>query len=152
MSSSINLLLLPTGQVLAVDGTLDVEIYTPGAGDDDDEAVHQEWQPVITSAPKILRPGKSYLLEGIRLNGMSQASAFGDEDQDATNYPLVRLINVATAHVFYARTHDHSSMAVASDRISSTHFDVPASIETGLSRLEVVANGIASQPQIVYVK
>ena len=152
VSSSINLLLLPTGQVLAVDGTLDVEIYTPDAGDDDGEAVHQEWRPVITSAPKTLRPGKSYLLEGIRLNGMSQASAFGDEDQDATNYPLVRLINVATAHVFYARTHDHSSMAVASDRISSTHFDLPASVETGLSRFEAVANGIASQPQIVYVK
>jgi hypothetical protein len=43
-------------------------------------------------------------------------------------------------------------MAVASDRESSTHFDVPANIETGLSRLEVVANGIASRPAIVYVK
>jgi hypothetical protein len=83
---------------------------------------------------------------------MSQGSAYGDEDQDATNYPLVRLINLATHHVFYSRTHDHSSMAVASDRVSSTHFDVPANLERGLSRLEVVANGIASRPVIVYVK
>jgi hypothetical protein len=43
-------------------------------------------------------------------------------------------------------------MAVASDRVSSTHFDVPAGVERGLSRLEVVANGIASRPEIVYVK
>jgi len=83
---------------------------------------------------------------------MSQGSAYGDEVQDATNYPLVRLINLATKHVFYSRTHDHSSMAVASDKVSSTHFDVPVNLERGLSRLEVVANGIASQPVVVYVK
>ena len=153
LSQSINLLLLPTGQVLAVDGTLDVEIYTPDSGEDDDELERQHaWAPVITWAPREVSPGGSYRLEGIRLNGMSQASAFGDEDQDATNYPLVRLTNVATRHVFYARTHDHSSMAVASDRMSSTHFDVPAGIEHGLSRLEVVANGIASHPHLVHVK
>jgi hypothetical protein len=111
-----------------------------------------EWEPVITLAPQLLRPGESYRLEGIRLNGMSQGSVYGDEDQDATNYPLVRLINLATHHMFYTRTHDHSSMAVASDRVSSTYFDVPAKLERGLSRLEVVANGIASRPVLVYVK
>lgn len=94
----------------------------------------------------------SYRLEGIRLNGMSQASAFGDELQDATNYPLVRLINLATKHVFYSRTHDHSSMAVASNRLASTHFDLPVHLESGLSLLEVVANGIASRPELVYVE
>jgi hypothetical protein len=152
-SGSISLLLLPTGQVLSVDGTLDVEIYTPDSVHGDDEMEHNpEWEPVITSAPQLLRPGESYRLEGIRLNGMSQGSVYGDEDQDATNYPLVRLINLATHHVFYTRTHDHSSMAVASDRVSSTHFDVPANLEHGLSRLEVVANGIASRPVLVYVK
>jgi hypothetical protein len=153
LSQSINLLLLPTGQVLAVDGTLDVEIYTPDSSEDDDQLEREQaWAPVITWAPRVVSPGTSYRLEGIRLNGMSQASAFGDEDQDATNYPLVRITNLATRHVFYARTHDHSSMAVASERESSTHFDVPAGIEHGLSRLQVVANGIASHPHIVYVK
>jgi hypothetical protein len=151
-SSSISLLVLPTGQVLSVDGTLDVEIYTPGAADTEDGDHNSEWEPVITSAPRLLEGGESYRLEGIRLNGMSQGSAFGDEVQDATNYPLVRLTNLATKHVFYARTHDHSSMAVASDRVSSTHFDVPAGVESGLSRLEVIANGIPSRPETVYVK
>ena len=151
-SSSISLLLLPTGQVLSVDGTLDVEIYTPDPVDDDAGEHNADWEPVITRAPSLLKAGESYRLEGIRLNGMSQGSAYGDEVQDATNYPLVRLTNHATHHVTYLRTHDHSSMAVASDRVSSTHFDVPAGVESGLSRLEVVANGIASRPETVYVK
>ncbi|TLZ24418.1 MAG: hypothetical protein E6K29_17015 [Gammaproteobacteria bacterium] len=98
-----------------------------------------------------MHPGKSYELRGIRFNGMSQASMYGDEGQSATNYPLVRITNLATKHVFYSRTHDHSSMAVASDDVVSTHFDVPANQESGLSNLEVVANGIASEPLIVRV-
>jgi hypothetical protein len=56
-----------------------------------------------------------------------------------------------TSHVFYSRTHDHSSMAVASDEPVSTHFDVPAVQERGLSLLQVVAQGIASQPVLVFV-
>jgi hypothetical protein len=43
-------------------------------------------------------------------------------------------------------------MAVASDDVVSTHFDVPAVQEPGLSKLEVVANGIPSEPSYVYVK
>jgi hypothetical protein len=83
---------------------------------------------------------------------MSQASSFGDEDQNATNYPLVRITNIATGHVFYNRTHDHSSMAVASPNKVTTNFDVPAAQETGPSTLVVVANGIASQPVNVTVQ
>jgi hypothetical protein len=153
VSGSISLLVLPTGQVLSVDGTLDVEIYTPDREDaDSEEEHHRGSEPVITRVPKLLDAGKSYRLEGIRLNGMSQGSAFGDEEQNATNYPLVRIRNIASRHVFYARTHDHSSMAVASERISSTTFDLPVHMESGLSILEVVTNGVSSQPEIVFVK
>ena len=77
---------------------------------------------------------------------------YGDEGQNATNYPLVRITNLRTNHVFYSRTHDHSSMAVASDDVVSTHFDVPANQESGPSKLEVVANGIASEALMVLVK
>jgi hypothetical protein len=80
---------------------------------------------------------------------MSQGAAYGDDIQAATNYPLVRITNLQTGHVFYNRTHDHSSMAVASDNIVTTHFDVPAIQEPGLSTLEVVANGIPSPPIFV---
>jgi hypothetical protein len=43
-------------------------------------------------------------------------------------------------------------MAVASEEPLSTHFEVPASQEAGVSRLEVVANGVASLPVLVYVE
>jgi hypothetical protein len=43
-------------------------------------------------------------------------------------------------------------MAVASDDLVHTRFDVPAPQERGPSVLEVVANGIASWPWFVDVK
>jgi len=64
----------------------------------------------------------------------------------------VRITNQATGHVFYAHTHDHSTMAVATgSALVSTNFDVPAVMETGPSSLEVVANGIASASVTVNV-
>jgi hypothetical protein len=141
-----NLLVLPTGEILEADATKDMEIYTP-----DDRTHNRSWEPVINSAPSTVSRGQSYTITGIRFNGMSQASMYGDESQNATNYPLVRITNLATNHVFYCRTHDHSSMAVASSNVVSTHFDVPPSAETGASNLEVVANGIASAPVPVVV-
>jgi hypothetical protein len=83
---------------------------------------------------------------------MTQGAAYGDDVQAATNFPLVRITNLETSHVFYSRTHDHSSMAVASNDLVSTHFDVPAKQERGLSLLEVVANGVASDPTFVLVQ
>ena len=89
---------------------------------------------------------------GQRFNGMSQAESFGDELETATNYPLVRITNTATGHVFYARTHDHSTMAVATGNARvSTRFDVPSTAETGASTLVVVANGIPSKPVSITV-
>jgi hypothetical protein len=146
-SYSVSLLLLPTGQVLEVDGTNDIEIYTPS-----NLSNNPAWAPVIIASPPVVSPGASYPLQGVRFNGMSQACMFGDEHQCATNYPLVRIINSRTKHVFYSRTHDHSSMAVASNLLVSTHFDVPAGQERGPSVLQVVANGIASRPVVVKVK
>jgi hypothetical protein len=143
---NINLLVLPTGEILEADGSKDLEIYIPS-----DTTHNSNWEPVIMSAPSTVSRGGSYTITGIRFNGMSQASMFGDEGQNATNYPLVRITNLATNHVFYSRTHDHSSMAVASSAVVSTHFDVPPNQETGASKLEVVANGITSAPVSVFV-
>ena len=132
-----NFLVLPTGQILFTDFFF-VSLYSPVGG------YNLAWAPVITSVPSVISAGGSYVISGYRFNGMSQASAYGDDFQSATNYPLVRITNEATGHVFYSRTHDHSSMAVASTGLVSTHFDVPAKQEHGPSRLEVVVNGIPS--------
>ena len=91
--------------------------------------------------------GSTYKVSGQQFNGLSQAASFGDEFETATNYPLVRITNTATHHVFYARTHGHSTMGVATGQARvSTNFDVPATAETGSSTLVVVANGIPSKP------
>ncbi len=59
---------------------------------------------------------------------------------------------LATGHIFYARTHDHSYMGVVSRNTPTyTNFDVPAGMETGPSKLVVVANGIASNPTTITV-
>ena len=133
------MLLLPTGQVLFTDGSPDVQVYT-AAGTYD-----PSWAPTITSAPTDVQPGLTYSIFGTQFNGLSEGAAYGDDAQSATNYPLVRITNQSSGHVFYARTHDHSRMGVASGAaIVSTSFDVPPNIELGDSDLVVVANGIPS--------
>ena len=145
-----NMLLLPTGQILLTDFSGDIELYNPNISERDLE-LQRRIAPVVFSAPDVLTRGKSYKIEGTGFNGVTQGAAYGDDVQGATNYPLVRIRNLRTSHVFYSRTHDHSSMAVASDAVVSTHFNVPRVQESGPSVLEVVANGIASKPVFVWV-
>lgn len=120
--------------------------YTPSG------AYSTDWVPKIESAPSSVSPGGSYVITGHRFNGFSQGAAYGDDAQSATNYPLVRITNLVTGHVFYSRTHDHSSMAVAFGGLVSTHFDVPVGQELGTSSLVVVVNGIPSEPIAVNVE
>ena len=130
-----SLMLLPTGQVL-VGGS---EVYNSTG------TYQTAWAPTIKTVPSTVVRGTTYKISGTQFNGLSQAAAFGDEYQTATNYPLVRITNNATGHVFYAKTHGHSTMGVATGaRIVSTNFDVPAGMETGASTIVVVANGIPS--------
>ena len=138
-----SLLVLPTGEIM-VDGT---EVYR-GTG-----TYQQFWAPMLFPLSVVaIGRGSTYVAYGSNFNGMSEAHGFGDEFQTATNYPLVRLTNMATGHVFYARTHDHSTMGVRHlGSLASTHFDVPAAAETGTTKMEVVANGIPSNPITVMV-
>jgi len=132
-----SLMMLPTGQVLVGGGT--TALYNPTG------TYQTSWQPAISTYPSSVTRGSTYSISGTQFNGLSQAAAFGDELETATNYPLVRITNNGTNHVFYARTHDHSTMGVATGTATvSTNFDVPATMETGASTLEVVANGIPS--------
>ena len=137
-------LILPTGQILLTD-FISVSIFTPSGTYDPD------WAPRIVSAPGTVTPGSSYVISGYLFNGMSQGASYGDDNQSATNFPIVRITNNETGHVFYSRTHDHSSMAVANPGRVSTHFDVPPGQERGPSELVVIANGIPSAPVQVFV-
>jgi hypothetical protein len=140
-----NMLVLPTGQILFTDFSDDIEIYTPSGTYKDD------WRPEIQFAPGVVFRGGCFTIAGRYLNGFSQGAAYGDDDQSSTNYPLVRITNKKTGHVFYSRTHDFSSMAVASKDTAYAFFDVPAGQEKGWSELEVVTNGIPSKSFTVFV-
>ncbi len=143
-------LVLPTGQILwlVADGrTIDVELYTSTG------RPNPAWAPAITSVPAKLLRGNSYQISGTQFNGLSCGSDYGDDATMASNYPLVRITNLATGHVTYARTHNHSSMGIATgSTIVTTTFDVPIGAEAGQSNLSVVANGIASRAKRVTLR
>ena len=142
-----HLLLLPNGQIMYTDYSTDVEFLTSVG------TFSSAWQPTITSVATTLTHGSTNnAISGTQFNGLSQANAYGDDVQNATNYPLVRITNNATGHVFYCKTHGHSTMGVATgSAIVSTSFDVPTGLETGASKLVVVANGISSASVAVTV-
>jgi len=138
-----SLIVLPTGEVLVAGSAA----YTSTG------TYKSSWAPKITAFPATVTRGSTYKISGQQFNGLSQAAAFGDEFGTATNYPLVRITNQSTGHVFYAKTHDHSSMGVATGKATvSTNFDVPAGMETGASSLVVVANGIPSKAVSITVE
>jgi hypothetical protein len=140
------LMVLPTGSALIGGGGGMVEIYTSTGN------FQTSWAPTVTKYPTSVARGTTYQIFGTQFNGLSQANAVGDELQTATNYPLVRITNMTTNHVFYARTHDHSTMGVATgSKPAFTYFDVPSNMETGASSLEVIANGIPSTPVSIAV-
>lgn len=140
------MLVLPSGEILLTDGSSDVELYTSTGGP------QAAWAPKVTKVASLLTHGKSFSLSGTQLNGLSQGAAYGDDAQSATNYPLVRITNTLTGHVFFCRTHNHSSMGVATGSlIVTTQFDVPTGIELGSGQLQVMTNGIASPPIVVSV-
>jgi hypothetical protein len=145
-----DMLVLPTGQILLTTqgaASPQVMVYTAKG------SANPACAPTITSVPTTITRGSSYVVKGTQFNGLSQGAAYGDDTQAATNYPLVRITNHATKHVFYSRTHNHSTMAVATgSKPVSTHFDVPDNMETGVSSLVVVANGLASKAVVVTVQ
>jgi hypothetical protein len=144
------LLLLPSGEILYViaDGrAIDAELFSsPGKAD-------PAWAPRITRGPKTMTRGTTVKISGTQFNGLTAGTDYGDDGTMSTNYPIVRITNKATKHVFYARTHDHSSMGIATgSEIVSTMVDVPAGMETGPSLLQVVANGIPSKAKRITIQ
>jgi len=138
-------LLLPSGEVLYSNQSSTVSILASVGG------AQAGWAPTITSAPNSLILGHSYQIFGTQFNGLSQACSYGDDAQMATNYPIVRLQD-SSNNVFYLRTANHSTMAVATGTATvSTFVSVPTDVPQGQYNLFVVANGIPSAPFAVSV-
>jgi hypothetical protein len=141
-----DMVILPTGQVLFTDFSTSVEIYTPAG------TYQAAWQPTITSVAATLTHGSvNNVIDGTQLNGLSQGAAYGDDNQSATNFPLVRITDHA-GHVVYCKTHTFSTMGVATgSTVVSAQFDIPSTITTGTGTLVVVANGIPSAAKSVTI-
>jgi hypothetical protein len=150
------LLLLPTGDIFFARED-DSSFY---AYHSDAAAPQDSFRPAIQTCPGSFAPGDTIQVSGTQFNGLSQATAYGDDSQTATNYPLVRLQDGAGG-VRYCRTFNHSavgpggtvaSMGVATGAlVVTTNAAIPSDLAPGNYNLEVVANGIASQPFAVTV-
>ena len=146
-SFATRFLALPNGQALFDDGSNQMLVYAASG------TPKSSWRPSISQISSTsLAPGSSYALAGKQLAGLDQGAAYGDDVQDNTNFPLVRITNSATGAVTYARTTNWSSVSIAPGAKSSTQFTLPAGTPAGKSTLVVVANGIASPPVTVTVK
>ena len=131
------MLLLPDGNVMSSRFGTQLYVYSGGG------TPLPAGKPVISSITQ--NADGSYHLVGIGLNGLSEGSAYGDDWQTATNYPIVRL--TSGSNVSYCRTYNWSSTGVATGSAPvTTEFAVPATLPSGTYSLVVVANGISSDP------
>lgn len=102
--------------------------------------------PVVSGKPSIAQVTDSncrFMITGTLFNGISQGSAYGDDWQMATNFPIVRLI--ANGKTFYARTTNWNRTGVQTGTLPDTaYFTVPDSMPNGNYGLLLSANGISS--------
>ncbi len=136
------MLVLPTGQVLwdnSQTSPNEVAIYTPNG------KPKAAWLPVVSSVQTTLTVGSTgNAFSGTNFNGFSQGGVYGDDAQEESNYPLVRITNNSTGDVCFGRSYSFSTRGVWTQGTTSAVFDIPNSCETGASTLQVIVNGIAS--------
>ena len=134
------MLVLPDGTALYNDFSSQLYNYHP------DGTPVAAGKPVISSVTQ--NADGSYHLTGTQLNGISEGSCYGDDNQNATNYPIVSL--TSGGNVYYARSYNWSRTSVATGNTPvTTEFALPATLPAGTYNLAVVANGIASDPVVM---
>ena len=132
------MLCLPDGTALYSDFNSQVYNYQP------DGSPLAAGKPTIAAITQNLNG--TFHLTGTQLNGISEGSSYGDDNQNSTNYPIIRLTS-GGGTVYHARTFNwsHTGVATGSTPVS-TEFTVPPGVPLGTYSLTVIANGIASDP------
>jgi hypothetical protein len=126
---------LPDGTVLFGHRGTDVYVYQP------DGVPLTAGQPTITSINT--NADGSLHLTGQLFNGLSQGASYGDDEQQDSNFPLVRFTDAA-GHVRYGRTYNWTRTGVMTGtNVETTECTVPAGVSR-TNTVQVVANGIAS--------
>jgi len=134
---------LPDGTILyGHQSSTQYYVYSPGG------TQLAAGKPTISNV--MPNPCDTFLLTGTLFNGISEGSAYGDDWQMATNYPIVRIIS--GANVYYARTFNWNSTGVQRGSSPDTaFFTLPAGLQHGTYSLIVSANGISSDSvQFIY--
>ena len=132
------MLCLPDGTALYSDFNSQVYSYQP------DGVPLAAGKPVITTVTQ--NADGTFHIVGTQLNGISEGSSYGDDNQNNSNYPIVRLTS-GGGTVYRARTFNWSRTSVQTGATPvSTEFAVPQTIPSGNYSLTAIANGIASDP------
>jgi hypothetical protein len=135
-----SMLVLPNGQTLLTNSGTSLQFYNLPSGDGPETS----WRPTITSFTQ--SANGSYTLTGTQINGLDEGAGYGDDEQMAENYPIVRLKNTSTSVTYYATTSDWSSNGVATGSTPETVNVVLPTLPAGTYQLVVIANGINSEP------
>jgi hypothetical protein len=138
---------LPNGQVLFDNrsGPNSIFVYTPSG------SAEASWLPSITSAPTSVQQGTAFNITGTQLSGITTGAAYGDDWNSATNFPIAQLTNVSTKNVYDAVTTTIGSYSVAPGTSSTSQFEIPQSVPSGVYQMSVVASGFASSPVTITV-
>lgn len=137
------MLVLPTGQILFSDSSNQLWVYTP------DGTASPSQRPVFSNV-KYSGAGV-FTLQGVRMNGPSAGSAYGDDVESDENYPIVRFQDT-TGNVFYARTTNWSNTGVAKGVTSETvDFTLKTGMQPGDYSIVVSGAGVSSQPRCVTI-
>ena len=133
------MLVLPSGQVMITDSTGQSYLYQ-SAG-----SPQNSWRPTIDNIKE--NSDGSFTLTGTQINGLSKGAAYGDDAQMATNYPIVRITDMA-GQTLYATTSDWSTDGVQTGSTPETvQFTLPTGVTLAqVTSFTVIANGIASAP------
>jgi hypothetical protein len=132
------MIVTPSGELLLSTSSNQLWMYTPNGGP------QNAWRPTITNITN--NGGNVFTLTGTQLNGISEGSMYGDDVENSTNYPIVRVTDVA-GNLFYCRSFGWTSTDVATGSAPvSTQFILPAGAAKGPLTVVVVANGIPSLP------
>lgn len=133
-----NMLVLPDGNILyASQGDYQYYLYMP------DGPQLLAGKPTVNTVTPI--SCDQYTIPGTGFNGISEGANLGHDWQMATNFPLVRLTQGGNA--YYARTSNWNRTGVAYGGLPDTGiFELPNGLPVGSFTLEVIANGIHSDP------
>ncbi len=132
------LLVLPSGNVLLTtsddNGAGQLFEYTPTG------SPNSAWAPTVST---VSLSGTTLTLTGTQLDGISQGASYGDDAEDDTNFPIIRLTN-SGGTVKYAKSTNWTPGVATGSAVVTTQFTMPAGFGPGTYTLNVIANGIPS--------